>query len=71
MSLMLFNPMAVYVPGKLLVVADTLSRHPRLAVTQEIAELISDIGALEQAVHIAWPISPSKLDLVREQTSSR
>ncbi|XP_056142138.1 uncharacterized protein pogzb [Lampris incognitus] len=68
MRMMRFNPTAEYVPGKLLVVADTLSRHPRPAVTQEIAELISDIGALEEAVHTTWPISPTKLDMVKEQT---
>lgn len=66
LRMMRYNPTAEYVPGKELVIADTLSRHPQAAVTQEIAELMSEIQTYEEAVHKAWPISPTKLDLVKQ-----
>lgn len=46
----------------------TLSRHPQAAVTREIADLTSEIEAYEDAVRTAWPISPTKLDVVKKQT---
>lgn len=66
--MMRYNPTAEYVPGKELVIADTLSRHPRAAERQEVAELTSEIQAYEEAVQKAWPISPTKLDLIKQQT---
>lgn len=66
--MMRYNPTAVYVLGKELVIADTLSRHPQAAVTREIAELTSKIQTYEEAVHKSWPIPPIKLDLVKQQT---
>lgn len=55
-------------PGKDLVITDTLSRHPEPAVTKEITELTSEIEAYDEAVHRSWPISPTKLDLGKQQT---
>lgn len=34
-----YNPTAEYVPGKQLIIADTLSRHPQLEMTRDVAEL--------------------------------
>ncbi len=69
LRMMYYNPTAEYAPGKEFVIADTLSRHPRAAVTHEITELSSEIKkSYEEAARKAWPISPSKLDLVRQQT---
>ncbi len=68
LHMMRYNPTAVYVPGKELIIANTLSRHPQTPVTQEIAELTSEIQAYEEAVHKSWPITPTKLDLVQQQT---
>ena len=66
--MMRYNPTAEYVPGKELVIADNLSRHPQAAETQEVAELTSKIQVYEEAVQKAWPISPTKLDLIKQQT---
>lgn len=60
-----YNPTAEYVPGKEVVVAGTLSRHPQAAVTKEIPEFTSEIQEYEDAIHKAWPISLIKLDLVK------
>lgn len=68
LRMMRYNPTAVYVPGKELVIADTLSRHPQAAVTHEIAELLEEIEAHEHETQTMWPISPTKLDLVKQTT---
>lgn len=65
--MMRYNPIAVYMPGKQLIIADKLSRHPHFTVTQEIAELTSKIVAYEEAVYESWPISPTKLNMVKQQ----
>lgn len=70
MRLMRYNPTAEYVPGKTLTVADTLSRQP-LSVTQsKISELTCDVSVLEDAAHAAWPVSPSKLEWIKQETST-
>ena len=51
-----------------MVIADTLSRHPQPATAQDVAELTSELEAYEEAVTEAWPISSSKLDMVKQQT---
>lgn len=66
--MMQYNPTAEYVPGKQLLVADTLSRHPQPEMTQDIAELTSELEMYEEAVRESWPISPSKLDMVKQHT---
>lgn len=63
-----YNPTAEYVPGKQLVIADTLSRHPQLEMTRDVAELTSELEAYEEAVRDEWPVSPSKLDMIRQNT---
>ncbi|KAL1246550.1 hypothetical protein QQF64_034595 [Cirrhinus molitorella] len=47
--LMRFNTKAEYVPGKLLVVPDTLSRHSSSTPQLGSVELIDDITALEES----------------------
>ena len=42
LRMMRYNPEAEFVPGKQLVIADTLSRHPQPELMQDIAELTSD-----------------------------
>ena len=69
LRMMKFNAKAEYIPGKLLVVADTLSRHPSsAALNLEEVELSEDILALEEATQAAWPMSSSRLDEVKEHT---
>lgn len=68
MRMMRYNPVAVYVPGKELIVADALSRSPQPVITAEVSELIEEVEAYEEAVSSAWPISPTRLDIVRAET---
>ena len=68
LRMMRYNPKAEFVPGKQLVIADTLSRHPQPELTQDFAELTSDLEAYGEDFREAWPISPSKLDMVKQQT---
>ena len=68
LRMMRYNPKAEFVPGKQLVIADTQSRHPQPELTQDIAELTSDLEAYEETVREAWPISPSKRDKVKQHT---
>ncbi|XP_060774394.1 uncharacterized protein K02A2.6-like [Neoarius graeffei] len=66
--MMRYNPVAVYVPGKEIIVADVLSRHPQPVLTADVCELIQEVEAYEEAVSNAWPISPTKMDIVRAET---
>lgn len=68
MRMMKYNPIAE--PGKTLTVADTLSRQPLPAVQSEVSELICDVIAFENAAHNARPVSPSKLERIKQETST-
>ena len=62
---MRYNPEAQYVPGKQLVVADTLSRAPQPGEISEIEwEIAVDIAAVEHG----WPLTSQRLSLIREAT---
>ena len=62
---MRYNPEAQYVPGKHLVVADTLSKAPQPREISEIEwEIATDIAAIEQG----WPLTSQRLSLIREAT---
>lgn len=69
MRMMKFNPTAQYVPGKTLTVADALSRQPLPTIHSEVSELICEISAYEDAAHLAEPVSPTKLERIRQETS--
>ena len=63
--MMRYNPEAQYVPGKQLVVADTLSRAPQPGEISEIEwEIAADIPAVEQG----WPLTSQRLSLIQEAT---
>ena len=62
---MRYNPEAQYLPGKQLVVPDTLSRAPQPGAISEIEwEIAADIAAVEQG----WPLTSQRLLLIREAT---
>ncbi len=65
---MRYNPVAQYVPGKQLVVADTLSRHPQPTISTEVSELVQEVETYENAVSDAWPISQTKMESVKRET---
>ena len=59
------SPEAQYVPGKQLVVADTLLRAPQPREISEIEwEIAADIAAIEQG----WPLTSKRLSLIHEAT---
>lgn len=66
--LMKYNPIAEYVPGKSLTVADTLSRQPLSVILSEVSELACDVSVFEDAAHAKWPVSPSKLERIKHDT---
>ncbi|GAA6087031.1 uncharacterized protein K02A2.6-like [Tachysurus ichikawai] len=68
LRMMRYNPEAQYVPGKQLVVADTLSRHPQPTISAEVSELVLEVESYENAVSDAWPISQPKMDSVKRET---
>ena len=62
---MRYNPEVLYVPGKQLVVADTLSGAPQPG---EIYEIEWEIAAVIAAVEQSWPLTSQRLSLVLEAT---
>jgi transposase InsO family protein len=58
MRMMRFNAKVVHVPGKSLVVADTLSRHPMQEKTSNMEE---EINLYVDAVRTEWPASEGQL----------
>ena len=67
MRLMKFNVEAVHVPGKQLIVADTLSRNPLRECGESDPE--HEIKAYVQGVISTRPITADRLDNIREATS--
>lgn len=64
-----FTTKVEYVSGKLLVVADTLSRHPSAALNLQTTELSDNILALKEATQAArLMMSSSRLDEVKKHT---
>ncbi|XP_063072782.1 uncharacterized protein K02A2.6-like [Engraulis encrasicolus] len=66
MRLMRFNVKAVHVPGKQLIIADTLSRNP-LKVS-EASDTDEDVKAYVQAVMATRPVSDERLEKIRAAT---
>ena len=68
MCLMRFNPQAKHVPGKQMVVADTLSRSP-LKLEQE-PNTVVDVQAFVDLVESARPATDSQLKRIRVATAN-
>ncbi len=68
LQMMRYNPVTQYVPGKQLVVSDTLSRHPQPTISTEVYELVQEVETYENAVSDAWPISQTKMESVKRET---
>ena len=64
LRLMRFNPVARHVPGKELVIADTLSRHPQ--VVRTVSELELEVEAHVDAITSSWPASETMLSRLRQ-----
>ena len=66
MRMMRYNPKAQHVPGKELVVADALSRHPLPTSEEEEKRAEEDVGVYVNEVTRCWPVSDARLDEIRE-----
>lgn len=66
--MMRFNPTPVYVPGKLLSVADALSRGPHSHPNTEDHQLEEEVHAYVDNITSTWPASKKRLDEFREAT---
>ena len=69
MRMMRFKVKAEHVPGKELVVADTLSRNP-LAVPSQTSDTEDDVKAYVDAAETVRPASHEKLEQIKYSTSS-
>ena len=70
MRAMWYNPIVEYVPGKLLVIADALSRKPlelREPHKDDI-ELSDDVAAYVDAIERGWPATKDRLTEIRLET---
>lgn len=67
MRLMRFKPQAVYIQGKDMVIADTLSRSP-LKPEKEETVLQEEVTVYVHEIASAWPVSDAKLNQIREET---
>ena len=67
MRLMAFNPVAVHIPGKDLVIADALSRSPR-PTTRE-AYTVDDVEAYVSSVTKNLPLSQQKYIIYQRETA--
>ena len=70
MCMMRFKVKAEHVPGKELVVADTLSRNP-LAVSFQTSDTEDDIKAYVDAAEMVCPASHEKLEQIKHSTSAQ
>lgn len=68
LRMMKFNTKAVYVLGKELIVAHTLSRHPTVTLHLDKVKIPEDTEALEDATRVSWPMSSSRLDEIKRLT---
>ena len=66
MRLMRYKPVAEYIPGKNMTVADMLSRNPMK--TEDSTQLSEDVDLHVNAITSLWPVSDAKLDQIREET---
>ena len=68
MRMLRFNPTVSHVPGKQLVVADTLSRKPLRSSVMDSDELEQDVDLHVEAVIMGWPVSTDRLETIRQMT---
>ena len=69
MHLMRFRVKAEHVPGKELIVADTLSRNVRAALS-ETSDTQEDVKAYANAAEMERPASPEKIEQIKCATAS-
>lgn len=69
MRLMRFHFTAEYLPGKKMIVADTLSRSPQETTSEgETVRLEEDVEMHVNAVRATWPATDNKLEQIAEES---
>ena len=69
MRLMRFNSNALHVPGKNLVLADTLSRNPQAHTSNTVdIEKEEEIECFVDSVVASWSVSDKKCTMVKKPT---
>ena len=68
MRLMRYNPVAEHVPGKQLIIADTLSRHPIPQQDMAAVDLCQQVHVYVNSVTQHWPVSHDRLEAIRNAT---
>ena len=66
MRMMRYNPNAQHAPGKELVVADALSRHPFPTCDEEDKRTVKEVEMYVSEVTRSWPVSDVRLDEIRK-----
>ena len=66
MRLKRYKPVAEYITGKNMIVADMFSRNPMNA--EDGTQHSADVDLRVNAVTSSWPVSEEKLDQIREET---
>ena len=70
MRLMRFTPVAEYLPGEKMYVADVLSRHPVGKPGSSDEQLAEQVNCHVDEVMSTWPASDDKLDEIRNATKN-
>ena len=70
MRMMRYNLKAQHVPGKELIVADTLLRHPMNTSEVEDEQTVEEIRRYVSEVTRSWPVSHDRLEEIREATDN-
>ena len=68
MRLMKYTPVAEYVPGKHMIIADTLSRHPVNTMNVNDVQLEQEVEVYVIEMMDSWPMSDSRLEEIKEAT---
>ena len=68
MRMMRYNPKAIHVPGKQLIVADTLSRSPVGSPEQSDSMFVLEIHSYVSGVIQSWPMSCDRLEEIKHVT---
>ena len=69
MRMMRFRGKAEHVPGKQIVVADTLSRNPLSVLPETTSDTEEEVRAYVDAAEMVRPASPEKMERIKQATS--
>ena len=68
MKMMRHNPKAQHIPGKQLVIADTLSRHPSTSRSESDEAVTREVNLYDNEVLSSLPASYDRLEVIKKAT---